>query len=223
METLLIDKEDVALGNNGTHPTGGRLPVANSHLQNPKHEFPEYIQRALDDRRADRMEALARNHQIAIACRTTAEKQALLRAHSPKLRLADEPVLKSLKKGFRERIRGIELPFFADPLPAADIAPAPPADHTMWWAHTNWFTAGGIQASFQTDGLHFFGAVDYDSDPLFPFSLGAWATFELQPERRQASASGHYHSAPYVELFGAINGWANLQSCPWACLRLVAG
>ena len=188
------------------------------HLQNPKHEFPEPVQRALDARRAGRMELLARNQQIAVAARPTAEEQALLRARPPKTTLADEKVLKSLKRSFRDRIKNIELPIiFADPLPAADTAPPPPVDHTMWWAHTNWFTAGGIQASFQTDGLHFFGEVDYDSDPLFSFGLGAWATFELQPERRPASASGRYYSAPYVELFGAITGWANLQSCPWVC------
>jgi hypothetical protein len=218
METLLTDKGAVAIDGNGTHPTGGHPPVATVHLQNPRHELPAHMQRALDERRAGRLEALATKHRIAMAARPTAEKQALLRAHPPKLTAADESVIKSLRKGFRERIRDIELPhIFADPLSPADVAPPLPVDNTMWWAHTNGFTAGGIQAAFESDGLHFFGEVDYDSDPLFSFGLGAWATFELQPERRQVSASGRYYSAPYVELFGAINGWANLQFCPWAC------
>lgn len=217
MSTLLKDKVAAAVAGNGT-PSDGHPHGAARHIQNPRHEFPAHMQRALDERRAGRLAVLARNHQIAIAARPTAEKQALLRAHSPKLTAADETALKGLRKNFRERIRGIELPLiFADPISPADVAPPPPVDHTMWWAHTNWFTAGGIQASFQTDGLHFFGEVDYDSDPLFPFGVGAWATFELQPERRPASASGRYYSAPYVELFGAITGWANLQNCPWAC------
>ncbi|GAB3845805.1 hypothetical protein GCM10028822_04870 [Hymenobacter terrigena] len=164
------------------------------------------------------MQVLAKNQKIAIAARTTAEKRALQRAHLPKMTHAEETAVTSLTRNFRERVRHIELPpVFADPLPPADVAPAPPIDQTMWWAHTNWFTAGGIQASFQTDGLHFFGEANYDGDPLFPFSVGAWATFELQPERRPVSVSGRYSSTPYVELFGAITGWANLQFCPWAC------
>ncbi len=218
METLLTDKEEVALASNVIRLDGRHTPASDLHLQNPKHEFPAYIQRALDDRRAGRMEVLARNHQIAAASRTTTEKVDLLRAHSPKTRLADEAIARSLNRGFRERIRGIELPhIFDDQLPPVDIAPVSPVDHTMWWAHTNGFTAGGIQAVFQTDGLHFFGEVNYDGDNLFPFGLGAWATFELQPERRQESVSGRYFSAPFVELFGNVIGWANLQYCPWFC------
>jgi hypothetical protein len=187
-------------------------------IHNEKHQFPEYVQRALDDMRLKRLDALASRHQAAILSRPTAEdrKQLQTLISNEKTLQVDESAVKRLKKSYQDRIRSIEWTDFTPPFIPIDTAPvANMAD--FWWAKTQAFGGGGITPEFLTDGLHFFGQVSYDSDPLFPFSTGAWATFELQPERRPPSASGRYNSAPYVELFGNINGWTNLKDCPWAC------
>ncbi len=186
------------------------------YLKNQKHQFPEHIQSALDDMRAGRMDALARRHQVAIGSRPTAEERQHLNALLGEAFRVDEAAARRLETRYRDRVGPIKWKDFNAPLTPVDNAPAPRmAD--FWWAQTQPFGGGGITPEFQTDGLHFFGEVSYNSDPLFPFSAGAWATFELQPERRPPSASGRYNSSPHVELFGNITGWTNLQHCPWAC------
>jgi hypothetical protein len=153
-------------------------------IQNPKHQFPEYMQRALDGMRASRMDALPRRHQVAIDSRPTAEERNQLKALLGESSRVDESVAKRLVTSFRNRVGLIEWKDFAPPLSPVDNAPeARAAD--FWWARTQLFGgAGGIAPQFQTDGVHFFGRLGYDSDPLFGISVGAFATFELQPERR---------------------------------------
>jgi hypothetical protein len=186
-------------------------------IQNPKHQFPEYMQRAFDGMRASRMDALARRHQVAIDSRPTAEERNQLKALLGESSRVDESAAKRLVTSYRNRVGLIEWKDFAPPLSPIDNAPeARAAD--FWWARTQLFGgAGGIAPQFQTDGVHFFGRLGYDSDPLFGFSVGAFATFELQPERRPLSPSGRFNSSPHVELFGNITGWTNIQDCPWAC------
>ncbi|WP_139280376.1 hypothetical protein [Rhodococcus tukisamuensis] len=183
---------------------------------NPEHELPAYVISALDEDRASRMAALGRGHELATSTKVTAEERRLLSSDGDETDQVPDDRIRSALRGFTERITGSPLPTLD--LPLTDLDPAPRAiDNVMWWARTNWFWAGGIQADDQSDGLHFYGHRDYSGDNLISFSVGSWATFELQPERRGPSASGRYYSAPYVELFGNVYGWANLQHCPWAC------
>jgi len=191
--------------------------MKHEYIRNQKHQFPEHIQRALDDMRASRMDALAQWHRVAIESRPTAEERQQLKALLGESFRVDESAARRLETSYRDRVGTIEWKDFTAPFTPVDNAPDPRmAD--FWWAQTFPFNSSGvITPAFQTDGLHFFGQVPYNSDPLFPFSVGAWARFELQPERRPPSASGRYNSSPHVELFGNITGWTNLKHCPWLC------
>jgi|GEM_PF-4023348 len=183
---------------------------------NPEHELPSHIINALDEARADRMAALNRSHELAASTKVTAEERRRLSADHDDTGHVPDDGIRSALRGFTERITDRPLPTLD--LALTDLDPAPRgADNTMWWARTNWFADGGVQAAHQSDGLHIYGHRDYNGDNLISFSAGSWATFELQPERRGPSVSGRYYSAPYVELFGNVYGWANLQHCPWTC------
>jgi hypothetical protein len=86
-----------------------------------------------------------------------------------------------------------------------DLFVSPPVDHSFWWAQTQPHVAQQMKASFQDDGLHFWGGPkvnDYDGD--IHTSFGAVALFALQPERFPTSPSGMFLSSPHVELFGGI-------------------
>ena len=87
----------------------------------------------------------------------------------------------------------------------------PPPDGEFWWAETNAHTCRSVQAAFLTDGLHFFGGIGYDADPLMACSVGQVARFELHPNRRPPSPNGRFVSAPTVELFGRIEGFTGVH------------
>jgi hypothetical protein len=188
--------------------------MLDEYIQNPKHSFSTPIERALTDMRARRMDALARRNQLAIVARPTAEEREQFHA----LHGVDSAPARDLLTRFRDRVLPIEGIGFSAPLTPMDNAPVEPLDSAdFWWAATHFFGGGGIAPANETDGLHFFGRVSYNTAQLFPFNAGAWATFELQPERRPPSASGRYNSSPNVNLFGNLVGWTNLQNCPFAC------
>lgn len=93
----------------------------------------------------------------------------------------------------------------------------PPPDGWFWWAQTQPFrNHHGLHAQFESDGLHFFGSLSYNGDPLVHHHIGATATFELAPNRRPHSANGRWRSRPHVELFGRINGWTGVHHWMWA-------
>ena len=94
---------------------------------------------------------------------------------------------------------------FADEMP-------PPPDGEFWWADTFWHFPGGMNASWLTDGLHFFGRLDYNADPLLKRDIGAVARFGLEASRRPQSFSGRYLSAPFVELSGNVYGWTKFAA-----------
>jgi hypothetical protein len=102
--------------------------------------------------------------------------------------------------------------------PIPDIAPPPPPpDGWFWWAQTQ--PTGNdprIKTEFLSDGLHFFGVIDYDADPTLHRFVGAIATFELHATRRPPSPSGRWRSAPFVELFGQIRGFTGVKIFPIA-------
>jgi hypothetical protein len=110
------------------------------------------------------------------------------------------------------------------PIPIGDVLrpdmppnpPAPAADGEFWWASTDWHWGRGIEASFLTDGLHFFSAAAYDDDPLISFSVGAVAHFELHARRRPASPSGRWASLPAINLTGRIEGFTGYWHWLWA-------
>ncbi|HYE34219.1 hypothetical protein [Methylocaldum sp.] len=98
-----------------------------------------------------------------------------------------------------------------------DLKPLLPiADGEFWWANTDFHWPQGMDTAFLTDGLHFFGGIGYDDDPLFSTSAGAVAHFELQATRRPFSSSGRYASAPIVELFGKITAFTGFWHWLWA-------
>lgn len=98
---------------------------------------------------------------------------------------------------------------------AGDIPPPP--DGWFWWGHTDaGWTASGLSGQFESDGLHFFGNIDYDGDPLVNHHIGATATFELGVSRRPPSANGRWRSTPHIELFGQITGFTGFYDSLWA-------
>ena len=101
-----------------------------------------------------------------------------------------------------------------DPPPPA---PPPPPDGYFWWAQTQpTGNDGGIKSLFLSDGLHFFGGINYDADPTIHRFVGAIATFELHANRRPPSNFGRWRSAPFVELFGQIKGFTGVKIFPIA-------
>lgn len=196
-----------------------KAAMKHDYIQNPKHQFPEHIQRALNDMQASRMDALAAWHQAAIESRPTAEERQQIRTLIGESSQVELSAAKKLLKSYYDRVSDNEWKDFIPPLAPVDNAPDVAASSAdFWWAQTAAFGGAGVIANeFMTDGLHLFGRVSYNRDSLFSFSVGAWARFELQPERRPHSASGRYNSSPHVELFGNIGGWTNLKHCPWAC------
>lgn len=97
-----------------------------------------------------------------------------------------------------------------------ELAPPPPPDGFFWWAQTQPTGNAGINTEFLSDGLHFFGGIDYGGDdPLHRF-VGAIATFELHAARRPPSSFGRWRSAPFVELFGQIRGFTGVKIFPIA-------
>ncbi|GGE23371.1 hypothetical protein GCM10011390_48500 [Aureimonas endophytica] len=190
--------------------------IEHDYVDNPNHELPDWLLKSFDDARAARLEALARSHRFLAESRPSGEEAAIFHAAEHEGFKGDDGRARSALQAYADRVGKLGWTDFQPELAPLDAAPfAAGAD--FWWARTQWYGGGGIAVSSQTDGLHFFGHRDYNGDPLLPFSTGAWATFELQPERRPPSASGRYNSAPWVELFGNITGWTNIQSCPWAC------
>lgn len=84
-----------------------------------------------------------------------------------------------------------------------------PTDHSFWWAETNAHVAPDTRAEFRNDGLHFWGGPKVnDYDGRMRTSLGAVASFTLQPDRFPESASGMFRSSPWVELFGGVVAFA---------------
>jgi hypothetical protein len=94
--------------------------------------------------------------------------------------------------------------------------PPPPPNGEFWWASTDYWWPGGIEAQWETDGLHFFGGISYDGDPLIFRSAGAVAHFVLAPSRRPPSPNGRWRSLTGVELFGTIVGFSGLHHWLWA-------
>jgi hypothetical protein len=84
--------------------------------------------------------------------------------------------------------------------------PAPPVDHSFWWARTDYHLAPDSSAAFESTGLYFHGGPkvnDYDGE--MHTSFGAVAKFALQPDRFPTSPSGLFLSSPHVELFGGVD------------------
>jgi hypothetical protein len=189
------------------------------YIKNPIHQLPEQIQRALDYMLVTRTDALAEFHRVAIESRPTAEERQQINALLVGESHAQQSAAKKMKEiltSYRDRVRLLERTGFTTPLdPVAEAPEALGAD--FWWANTVAFPGGGLGVQFMTDGLHFFGRINYNRDQLFSFSTRAVATFELQPNRRPPSPSGRYNSAPHVELFGDVSGWTNSKICPLAC------
>ena len=183
-------------------------------INNPKHSFSEPIQSAFTEMRVRRMDALARQHRLAIEARPTTEERQQFHA----LHGVDSTPARNLLASFRDRVLPIEGTDFSAPLTPIDSAPIEPLGSAdFWWARTQFIAGGGLSTVPETDGVHIFGRVSYNTDHLLAFSAGAWATFELQPERRPPSASGRYNSSPNVNLFGNLVGWTNIHNCPLAC------
>lgn len=84
-----------------------------------------------------------------------------------------------------------------------------PTDHSFWWAQTSAHVAPSTRAEFRNDGLHFWGGPKVnDYDGRMHTSLGAVASFTLQPDRFPVSPSGMFRSAPNVELLGGVLAYA---------------
>jgi hypothetical protein len=90
------------------------------------------------------------------------------------------------------------------------VPPAPPpVDHSFWWAFTNSQVGSGTHANFSDDGLHFWGGPNLNKwNGELHTSLGATATFALQPARFPVSPGGMFRSSPSIELNGGILAYA---------------
>lgn len=188
-----------------------------TYLQNPRHTFQESVVKGLNAKHARQLDVLSNYHELAVKARSTAEERKQLHSIGDERYDTHTARAADILNHYRERVfpmDWIDVDLNLHPL---DNAPEQRAAD-FWWAQTQLFGGGGgISPTFQSDGVHFFGQAPYNRDPLFSFSVGAGATFELQPERMPHSASGRWHSAPHIELFGTITGWTNIKHCPWAC------
>ena len=89
--------------------------------------------------------------------------------------------------------------------------PPGPTDHSFWWAETEWAHPGDFTSDFRDDGLHFGAGISHHSGDLRIDRFGAWATFEVQPERIPHSSIGRWRSTPHVELFGGVRGYSGTE------------
>jgi hypothetical protein len=156
--------------------------------------------------------------------------QRLFSSHDSELRTRADKILEQVDlvraKGERELAIVSWKDHFSDVMFHHD--PPPPApDGWFWWAQTQATGNAGISQVFLSDGLHFFGRIDYDADPLIHRFTGAIATFELHANRRPPSAIGRWRSMPFVDLSGQIKAFTGVKMFPlamddkWAKCRLV--
>ena len=189
-----------------------------AEMRNEAHSVPEVTDQALRSLRDLQMETLHQYQQRSAAVRGGSRNEQRLQAKLRKQFAKDIPGLKQLGAAvLTDHRSNLDLALGRFKLPPGifdvkppDVGPPPPppvTDGTFWWANTDYHWGRGIQASFLTDGLHFFGAAAYHADPLISFSVGAVAHFELHSRRRPPSSSGRYASAPIVELFGKVEGF----------------
>ena len=88
-------------------------------------------------------------------------------------------------------------------------------DHRFLWVQTAYFPeASKIEIEDVKDGIHFFGRVFYNDDPLLQFSSSVVITFALDHNRLEKSGTNRYNSEPIIDLRGDIKGWTDIQVFP---------
>jgi hypothetical protein len=217
---------------NGKKQTTGARPGARpsrATARHPDHPIPKDVERAAAAAQAAREAAMRVRLARVAAARPTADERLRRSALIGKaMGVADLPAvakgLRRIEAEYGRRVKGRHLSaadariltagtYFGDY--QYDIG-GPAVDHFFWWAHSDAFAERGLGVQFLNDGLHIFGNVSYDGDDLIQFSAGAFATFELQPNRRPASPSGRFNSEPTIDVFGTIDGWTGFYDWFWA-------
>jgi hypothetical protein len=81
----------------------------------------------------------------------------------------------------------------------------------MWWERTDvHFPSGlgGMNASFQADGLHLFGSLTWQDGDLWQGSLQVVGKYVLDPSRMPAGGPGWFTSRPSCNFFGTLSAYA---------------
>ncbi|MEU0030771.1 hypothetical protein [Streptomyces sp. NPDC006335] len=98
-----------------------------------------------------------------------------------------------------------------DPL-KVDWSALLPQDNKFWWAETKWYgAAAGVSINLTDRGLTFSGGPRVSNGDVWNFGCGFTAIFELQPERRPATTTGRWQSAPFADARGVVRGHAGNQ------------
>lgn len=182
---------------------------AGTSIVHPAHPVPHDVAKALAALREQDQASVERELEVAKLARPTAEERQAMTELMGVSGL--KPGIRAIGSKHADRIQDANLiaPIGSLGLIPIDIQPvAPePTDPSFWWARTDWSHPDFYRAELRADGLHFTGRFTYDANPLFGFSFGATAAFEIQWERLPHSPSGRWRSAPHIELFGALLGW----------------
>jgi len=200
----------------------GDAASASGSLHNPYVHLPDSTVEALRQLRAEYLESLrADEDAIRVATTPRAEERALredtvaaIRRVIPDWSQRTERV-RPIADARIDRVRGVRTRRYLDHLthtvPVRDRHETPP-DGMFWWGDTQWNWTPGMGVADLTDGLHFFGTVNYNADPLFITNAGAVAHFWLDAARRPTTMSGAYLSAPVIGLAGVVSGWTKFAA-----------
>jgi hypothetical protein len=188
-------------------------PLETGSVRNPAHWVSEEDEQALKTLHQARMAALERRRLQGMVARGGSEERRNAEKHfraslGREIRELDDAV----ERHERAQRSQLEMqrnyldwePLFRPKLGAVNPRPLS-VDGEFWWASTDWFAAPGLGVSNQSDGLHFYGKIGYDADPLWKGGVGAVAHYALNADRRPPAS--RYASTPNVELYGTVTGY----------------
>ncbi|MBI2486263.1 MAG: hypothetical protein HYW01_04750 [Deltaproteobacteria bacterium] len=200
--------------------------MTRNEVHNESHQVPKDSKKTLRLLRDLQMKELQQRQRRTAAVRKGSKEERRLNKRLIELVRKEIPDLHEHVANIRQEYeanlevaRSFKLPEGLFHIKPQDIEPhpiQPTADGEFWWASTDFHSSRGIETAFLTDGLHFFGGINYDDDPLIHASTGAVAHFELHANRRPPSSSGRFASSPIVELFGQITGFTGYWHWLWA-------
>ena len=109
--------------------------IEHQYADNPNHSLSEHVQKALDDARSARMDALAKWHQLSVDCRPSPEEREKFRSIERAAFTGDQAEAKDFLEGYERRVGRIGWSDYRPDLSPLDTAPRA-AGADFWWAQT---------------------------------------------------------------------------------------